>query len=159
MISSTGTRANHNGAHAAFTFLELLIVTAIVAILVSMNLPRFRRTFENFRLTSLSDRFSAAVKAAREMALIDGRSYLIRISDTPPSFSLLVERRDRAEEFEPLTGAAGRAVRIPQTFTLDARPKEILFHPDASATRAEITFSNAAGDEIEFEITEDGKIK
>ena len=143
---------------SAFTFIELLIVTVIIAILASLALPRFRNTYEQFRLGSLVDRFKKMAETAHELSMLEGKIYKIILSKEPPSFSLWVETRDEQELYQRLPGNVGRKQNLPEGYLIKAENWEISFYPDGSATQTQINLTNVLKDQLDLEITSDGKI-
>jgi prepilin-type N-terminal cleavage/methylation domain-containing protein len=139
-----------------FTFLELLIVTVIIAILASLALPRFRNTYEQFRLDSFVDRFKKMAETAHELSMLEGKIYKIILSKEPQSFSLWVETRDEQDPFQRLPGNVGRRQNLPEGYLIKAENWEISFYPDGSATQTQINFTNVLKDQMDLEITSDG---
>lgn len=145
-------------AKEGFTFVELLIVTTIVMILASIAVPYFRTSYERFKLQTLYGRFEHLVRTAHELAILEGRIYLIKIPSESPSFALYRETRDDETPYQRFGGNAGKDQRIPDRYELKTTRSEIFFYPDGAVTPTQIELSNHFANAIRFDIDANGKI-
>lgn len=67
--------------HTGFTLIELMIVLAIAAILLTLAAPSFRDLLLNNRLTSTANEFIAAANLVRSEAIKRGRNATLCVSN------------------------------------------------------------------------------
>jgi len=140
-----------------FTFVELLIVTLIIVVLSSLAVPRFRTSFERFKLKTIGKQFVEMVKASHELSILEEKIYRIVMIREPLSFGMEVLPAGK-EAFEPVSGGAGRMRKLPQDFRMEFDESAIYFYEDGSATESEILFSNGLGDRKRYRIAVNGQI-
>ncbi len=146
---------------AGFTFIELLIVATIIAILVAMSVPRFRSSYENLRLRSFVSRFERLAQSAHELSMVQGCVYKISVLERPDgnqAFGLFLQSDDLTKPYLPLRGGAGKLQILPQGYQIQTDENEIYFYPDGSATVSSIRFCNTMGESTDCQITVTGKI-
>ena len=152
-IFQIGKRVKDKG----FTFVELLIVTLIIVVLSSLAVPRFRTSFERFKLKTIGKQFVEMAKASHELSVLEEKIYRIVIVREPLSFGMEVESPDK-ESFEPVSGGAGRVRKLPQDFRMEFDDASIYFYEDGSVTGSEVVFSNGLGDRKRYKISVNGQI-
>lgn len=87
------------GARTGFTLIELLVVLAIVALLLSLAMPRFFPSLENAKETVLADNLR------NTRAVID--QYYADTGRYPDTLEQLVEKKYlRSVPVDPVTGSA-----------------------------------------------------
>ncbi len=152
---------NRQTSPQGFTFIELLIVATIIAILVAMSIPRFRSSYENLRLRSFVSRFERLAQTAHELSMIQGRIYKISIlerSDTSQAFGLFLQSDDSTKSYIPLSGGAGKLQVLPKAYRIQTDENEIYFYPDGSVTISNVGFRSGMGELITCQITVTAKI-
>jgi hypothetical protein len=97
-------------------------------------------------------------ETAHELSMLEGKVYKIILTKEPQSFSLWVETRDEQEPYQRLPGNVGRKQSLPEGYLIKAENWEISFYPDGSATQTQINLTNVLKDQLDLEITSDGKI-
>ena len=67
-----GSRAEHQAFKSGFTFIELLVTLAVVAIMLAMTVPGFQAMLTGNAIASLSNEFVAALHLTRSEAIKRG---------------------------------------------------------------------------------------
>ncbi|MBI1883660.1 MAG: prepilin-type N-terminal cleavage/methylation domain-containing protein [Chlamydiae bacterium] len=150
--------SRNNKRYQGFTLVEILIVTVIIAVLSSIAIPRFRRTYEQFQLSVLTQKFSRLAQTAHELAMLEGRAYKIFLSRQTASFTLFRAPDREDEPYERLSGNLGKDQMLPLGFQIKADEEEIFFYPDGSATETELEFENIQEDRKHLKISLTGKV-
>ncbi|HVH81814.1 MAG TPA: GspH/FimT family pseudopilin, partial [Stellaceae bacterium] len=98
---------------AGFTFIELLVVLAIVGLAVAMAMPIFSRHVTGASLNAARDEIRAALRGARSTAITEGRPVVFR---GDPSGGYWLDRRHFALPLmngaQPLRVATVGAVQV-----------------------------------------------
>ena len=134
-------------------------MTAIIAIFAALAIPKFRTSYEEFRLKTLAQRFKWLTETAHELSMSEGKIYKIILEEHPSAFKLVKASEKADEPDRPLSGGAGRSQIIPEGYELSIRLREVVFYQDGSATPCEIKISNTVNHENKFEVDASGKIK
>ncbi len=132
-------------ARAGFTFIELLIVITIIGILISLSIPAFRKTVDNFELDNFTKDIYYLSHYLQSAAISEGKIYSLNII---PDKGELWAAFKGADDFERLKGRFGRVYKIPENSTLSITPVEKMafyFYPDGNIDKAELTFANKYG--------------
>lgn len=104
-VNSTGRRSRQRGV----TLLELLIVCAIVAVIVSMVLPSFTRGISDFRLSQASDSAAAFINTA--LSRVERRQMVMELTVSPRENLIAIRSAD---------GAYAKKLDLPDGVRLEA---------------------------------------
>src|SRR3989338_6875504 len=136
MTSRTGKRS--------FTFIELLIVILIIAILSAISIPRLRNAFYGFRLEGFAKDVYYLSLYLQGSAAAKGKIYCLNISPDQRNFRATQKKEDVAadenkDEFEAVKGNYGKLLEAPAGVVVSIEPHpagELYFYPDASMDKS-----------------------
>ncbi|MFA5646288.1 MAG: prepilin-type N-terminal cleavage/methylation domain-containing protein [Candidatus Ratteibacteria bacterium] len=112
MILTTGHLSKQTRLHnKGFTLLELVLVMALSAALLSMTAPSLRNFTRSKPLSEAAAQFIALTEYARTQAALEGRIYLIYINLENNTFQLTAEEEG---EFQDLGKEFGRIFHLPE---------------------------------------------
>jgi prepilin-type N-terminal cleavage/methylation domain-containing protein len=137
-------------AEAGFTFLELVAVMIILAVLTSAVVPMFHDSIVNLRKESAIENVIASMKYAHERAILNSvESRFVVDIENNQYWVVIFKELDKDNEpvFEPLSDAAGRKHTLPATLEFE-RPKArrlkgediyfVAFYPGGACDVAEV---------------------
>ncbi|MCB1194590.1 GspH/FimT family pseudopilin [bacterium] len=140
MTLPIGLKANKRGF--GFTLIELTMVVLVLSIIVSIAVPRFRKTYETIKFRNTAYNIVKLMSYARDRAIIERRPFRVEFSDEEDAFWLaeyIVPEEGNKEdgEFEMVAGSVGRRQMIPLGITIDidepSRQNYVTFYPDGQA--------------------------
>ena len=121
-----------------FTYVELLIVITILAVLAGMAYPRFKRNIEQSQFKALSNKVSLFLDYARNQAVLKSR--LIKV---------LVNSQDREIEIvDSKAKGTIKKIAIAKIFTVYCDSQIIVYYPDGSSSNYLITIKDNYENEI-----------
>ena len=126
------------GRGRAFTFVELILVVALIAVLATLSIPQFRKTADNFALDSFSKDIYYLCRYLQAEAIAQSVVLCLR-------FSLERDGLQAAYLDKPLTGRYGKVYKFPagvEAIILPNNEGGIYFYPDGSTDEVTITFKN-----------------
>ena len=65
---------------SGFTLLELTLVVLLIAVLIGLSTPLFRRTFSSIQIRNISFNIAKTVNYAQEMAIVEKVSYKLNFN-------------------------------------------------------------------------------
>jgi len=147
--------------HTGFTFVELLIVIAIIGVLAGIVVPNLKTTQSNFALDGFVKDIYYLTKYLQVSASTHSRIYRLDIAQAQGSRTLFSARyKNKDGEFIPLGGRFKNAYAMPPDATIysiePADITNIFFYPDASMDNARIVFKNKFGKEMILTLKETG---
>lgn len=129
-----------------FTFIELILVVLIIAALVGISLPRFRKAFNNLQLNNFASELQDQLTFWQERAIIEKKPIVLKIDSEDPK---------NKKYYTQFMGTETRikSYGIPSGITVGFEPAEIIFYPDAGinqagAGQASIILSNSDEEKI-----------
>ena len=126
-----------------FTLIELALVAFLIALLVGLSTPQFRKTFSSLELKNASYNISKLINYAQETAVVEGIEYKINIDFASGRYWLT--RRSKTDEallYSRINNKFGRIFTIPAGMAIGGRKNEIVFYPDGRCDKAEIILTN-----------------
>jgi len=138
----------------AFTFIEMILVVAILAVLVALGVPRFQGTYQDLQLTNAARGLAKLLTYAEERAVIDEKKYRLQVNLAQRQYWLTVASEEGENQYDRLSGRYGRTVQFPETISFSVDKEEIFFYPDGSSDPFLITLKNSEGREL---LLRDGK--
>lgn len=131
------------------TFLELLIVVALVAALSVVAMPRMRGAVENFQLQSFVRDVYYLTRYLQGSSIGQGKVFRLTLDQGQGALEAAVKD---GTEFKTLPGKFGKIYKIPAGCTMAVTPAEaeyIFFYPDGNVTPSlKILFSSQYNKEI-----------
>ncbi len=135
----------------AFTFIELLLVVTIAAVLAVTVVPNLKITHSNFQLDSFVKDIYYLAKYLQVSSVSHSCIYRLDIVQTTDDALFVAKCRNDDGEFVPLEGTLGKTHRVPQgidIYSIEPVDREsIFFYPDASLDATKIVFKNKSGKE------------
>ncbi|MEW6101849.1 MAG: hypothetical protein AB1481_06090 [Candidatus Omnitrophota bacterium] len=133
MISATG-----NKQRSSFTFIELIFIIAIIAALVAVAIPSFRKSFYNIHLNNFTGQLREFISYVSQRAVSEEKILVLEIDS------------ERKEYFarEKDTSVRIRTYSIPREIEVTIAQDSINFYPDASIDKKDIHILSADGQEI-----------
>ena len=140
-ISATGR------SRAGLTFIELLIIVIIIAVLSGLSLPKIKNTFDRLEFDSFLKDIYALCRYLQASAVTRGKIYCLNLNseNDPPEFFATFKLD---QDFQKLPDRFGKVYKAPRGVTIvSLEPegkKEIYFYPDASIDSITMTFKSRA---------------
>jgi len=147
--------------HKSFTFIELLIVIAIIGILAGIVMPNLKITQSNFALDGFVKDIYYLTKYLQVSAASHSRIYRLDIAHVQGDrVTFLAKYKNKDGEFIPLSGRFRKAYPMPLDAIISsidpADRTSIFFYPDASMDSTTIIFKNKFGKEMTLTLKETG---
>lgn len=131
MMSEIGKRA--------FTFIELLFIVIIIAVLVAVSFPNLRKSFNNLELNSFSREISAVINYLEQRSIVDVTTIHLNIDNEKKEYYAV--KAESSERF--------KTYRIPDGIKIEMEGNdEIAFYPDGSIDKVEIKLINSDNQEV-----------
>lgn len=98
-----------------FTLVELLLVTIIIAVLLSAAVPHFADSFSHLALETAAGDMAETVRFAQAKAIAQERPYRLRINTESSEYQLFVRNASALQdEYERLGTSHGKPVYLPR---------------------------------------------
>lgn len=148
MISLTRRRRVQRNKRPGFTLLELIFVAAILIIVSTLAIPRFRKTFDFLQLQNFASDAVSFARYAQAKAIIDGKTHRL-VFDSEKKLMKL----ESCVEVKEGDGTEGerwdteKAKLIPDyvSVELEGGKGDIKFYPDGTADKATIKIFAPSG--------------
>lgn len=128
------------GPGIGYTLIELILLTVIIAILVGISTPLFRKTYSNLELRDASYNLARLISFAQEKSIIEGTSYKFLLDTDESRYYLLRLDPKTKGKYIRLKERYGKTFSLPRGIKLRADKKEVIFYPDGHSQKATITF-------------------
>lgn len=152
MILRIGKRSQQQ-KNNGFTFIELVLVTIIILVLVGLSAPLFRRPFSNIQLKNTCQELVQLMRYAQTKAIAERKFCRINFDFAKGSFWLTVQDEASAGGFARIKGRWGKRFNLPAGISIV--PLEgalmgegvdyIVFYPDGSCDQTQIKISSNRG--------------
>jgi len=132
---------NNKMSLTGFTFVELMLVIVLIAVMVLLASPRFRSTFGKLEVINFSKKLSSLMRYAQSRAIGEREKlYLVYKTDSSGSFFSL-ERDDPLEKKRmPLKGRY--RLSVGSSIKIEMEGNIVVFYPDSSIEGQEIIIYN-----------------
>ncbi len=127
-----------------FTLIEILLVTMLLGILVSVATVQFRRSFDGLQFDNLKLDITSMLRYARDRAILEKTAYRVQYDQNRQGFKMEKASgapKKGAWEFLPIRDRTGALRRVPAHIRADTTPDTAVFYPDGSSN--EITWKFA----------------
>lgn len=155
MILQIGKRARER--NKGFTFIELVLVTIIMLILLGFSTPFFKKPFANLQLKRTTQDLMQLMRYVQAKAIAQRELHQINLDFSKSSFWASIKKDDSSGELRRLSGRWGKTFQTPEGISIASESSVITFYPNGSSDKAEIKISNITGEA--FIITTDRTIK
>lgn len=134
---------------ARFTFLELVVVMALMAIISAITAPHLANFYQNTKLSGTARQVAALVNRARDMALIQRRVCQV-VWEADHNRLVLKVQKDPVRQPLDFEYAEGRFAQLvmPHGITLTPSAATSGSTPGGTPEATTFTLSNPAGDAI-----------
>lgn len=122
-----------------FTLIELILLTVIIATLVAISTPLFRKTFVSLQIKNASFNLAKLINFAQEKAVLESRSYKLVIDQDDSRYYFMKEDDGAVRKFVRLKDKIGRVFSLPKGIKLKSDKRQIIFYPDGHSEKATIT--------------------
>ncbi len=153
-VSILGGRADR--PQTGYSFAELLVVAAIVAVLMATSAPFFISYYQSARLRSAAGNIAAFLNQGRQLAIRQNDSVCVRVETT--AMRLHLDSCSGAALTGPGTDAAGN-VGAPQGIALAATADPVFSYLGNAAPAASIAVTNTeTGSSLTVTVSASGRI-
>ena len=145
MTLPIGSDPRHQSA--GFTLLELLTIILIMAVLVGVSVPRFRRTFVHLQLQVFANNVVRLLSYASKRAVTRQEVLRVHFDVEGRQYWLAQAKESLLEgESERIASKFNRISSVPEAISLDPSASAVTFYPDGRADRFEmVIFTNEPG--------------
>jgi len=103
-----------------FTLVELLLVTIIISVLLSVSVPHFAGSFSHMRLETAAGDIAQAIRFAQSRTIAEERPYRLLINTWSGYYRLLARDAESPDgQFFPLSAPYGARIRLPLNVICD----------------------------------------
>ncbi len=138
----------HSCARRGFTFIELIFVVTLMAVLAAFTVPQFRRSFDSLVLQNFVSDFSSLAMYAQAKAITGGSETSVDIDLTQK----LLLAEDHVKYQDAYGGnvdlwVTGKVKAIPDPVSVDlkAGTGKIVFYPDGTSDSADFNIVGKYG--------------
>jgi Tfp pilus assembly protein FimT len=129
---------------AAFSFIELLIITVIMGILIAVAIPRFNNAFDSLKLQGVSKDIFYLARFLQASAINQGKIYYLNLDQGKQELTASCKDKD-SDEWQKAPGRFGKAYKVPDNIDVKVEPADksgIYFYPDGSSDKVSIIFTD-----------------
>jgi Tfp pilus assembly protein FimT len=138
--------------HSAITFIELLIVVVIIAVLSAISIPNLKKISDNFTLDNFAKDIFYLCRYLQASAASRQKVYALNVNFGEGA--LQGGYKNEKGEFVPEEGRLGRLYAAPRGVTITTSPQvtTVYFYPDGSMSEAAFIFENSYGHKVSLNI-------
>jgi len=130
-------RKNYN---AGFTFIEIIFVTIILSILISIAIPNFRNTYYSLRINNAAWDMYTILEYAKDRSLIEQKIFKISIDKT--SNVIVLQIKGDEGDFIDVREHLVREKHLPTGISIECNKDEIVFLPNGENLGEDIILKN-----------------
>lgn len=128
----------HLKTKTALTFIEVLLVAAIIGTLIGVSLPYFRKTSNTLTLRSFAKDLQSVMNYLEQRAVVSGKIITLNINNAQKKYWA------RIDDEESLLNSG----RIPEGIRISPAEQLVLFYPDGKIDPITLTLVNSDNQEI-----------
>ena len=147
MTSQIGKKKNSSGfapfrdrSLTGFTFIEIIFVTIILSILISIAIPNFSNTYNSLQLNNAAWDVYTILDYARDRSMIEQKVFKINIDKISNRVSLLVKEDEG--DFIDIKENLVRSRHLPMGISIECIKDEIIFFPNGENSGKDIVLKN-----------------
>ncbi|MEI8176265.1 MAG: prepilin-type N-terminal cleavage/methylation domain-containing protein [Candidatus Omnitrophota bacterium] len=132
---------------AAFTLIELLIVTSIILVLVAFSTPLFTQTFAGLELKESASNIGRLITLAQQAAVIEGRVYKVSFDFEAHTYRILGAPGQGmpGTGYSRMVGRFGELMHVPGAITITGTAREFLIYPDGHTDQMLVRLTTGDG--------------
>ena len=124
---------------AAFTLIELMLVTLLLLALIGLSAPLFKKTLSSLSARNASFNISKLMNYAQEIAVLERKNFKIAFNLQNGRYQLLEFTPSKKPPFYKNTGGRfGRLFALGQGLKFVGEKKEMVFYPDGHCDELKI---------------------
>ena len=136
MTSQIGKKRSSSG----FTFIEIIFVTVILSILISIAIPNFRNTYHSLQLNNAAWDVYTILDYAKDRSMIEQKVFKININKISNTVSLFVKEDEG--DFVHIRENLVRSKRLPIGISIECIKDGIIFFPSGENAGEDIILKN-----------------
>ena len=125
---------------AGFTLTELILVVLIIAILVGISMPLFRRQFSDLELRNSCYNIAKLTSLAQQKAIGESKFFRINFDFEKRKYWLMAS--GDLGKFKRLKTRYGRIYSLPPGITIKGNQSSFLFYPNGRSQKIDLTVSS-----------------
>lgn len=133
---------------AGFTFIELVLVSIIIMVLVGLSAPVFKKPFNKIQLKNTSQDIAQLMRYLQTKAIAERRLYRINFDYQENIFWPTAQSQLHPADFEKMKERQGKTKRLADGLSLEGETSFITFYPDGSSDKAKIVISDTSGESL-----------
>lgn len=136
-----------------FTFIELVLVSIIILVLVGLSTPLFRRSFSGVQLKQTCQNLTQLMRYLQAKAIAERNILRLNFDFAQGTFWPTVEDEESVGKFKRIKGRWGATVKAAEGVAIEALEEisvsegvpYISFYPDGSSDKTKIKISDNKG--------------
>lgn len=134
-----------------FTFIELILTTLIIMIIIGLSTPLFRKTYYDLRVNLQTKDLASLMNLAREKAIMTRVPHIIKLDVDKNTYRMLTVDLEKDETIL-VEGKWGRRFHIASSLKVDSSKELIKFFPDGSSNGVSISLVDTSGSEAKINV-------
>ena len=122
------------GFFSGFTFIELMLVIVIIAVLAGVAFPRLARSLNAINLSSASAEVQSVINSLSQRAVVERNVYFIRFDAAENKYIIYQKSASTPIEI--------KSYAIPEDVVLNSDAAEVYFYPDGSIDNVTISLTD-----------------
>lgn len=148
------TNCNKSKRHQlvwGFTFIELILTSLIILVIVGLSAPIFRKTFHDLRVNLQTKDLASLMNLAREKSIMTRISHSIIVYEDENVYRMAMYDID-AKKLKAVSGKWGKRFTLSNDINLKSSKDEIKFFADGSSNGAVLSLIDSDGLKTQIKI-------
>ena len=134
--------------YLGFTFVEILLVLAVLVVITSISIPNFSKSYNTLLLQTTVNDIAYLMRYAQSRAIIKKKEIRFILGDQGMSYRIYQQGADTEKVsqeidespsgYNPIRGRWGRTFNIPGVITIETDNPAINFYPDGQVEKGRI---------------------